>query len=176
MSDLTKKKKKLKKRNGDEDEYNPESDYPVHEKYTKEEMLVWERERQKLDRFYGGISDLKSIPDAVFIIDTHLEDLAVRESQKMGVTTVGIVDTNADPEGIDYPIPANDDAVGSIKLITTYIIDAWIEGKKKATKTQSEEAQKEVKVTKEPEEKQALDTKVIAEGTPKKRGRKKKTE
>ncbi len=72
---------------------------------------------------------MKKTPDAIFVIDTHLEELAVKEAGKMGVTTVGIVDTNADPNAVNYPIPANDDAVGSVKLITSYIIDAWLEGK-----------------------------------------------
>jgi small subunit ribosomal protein S2 len=99
-------------------------------KYTKKEIGQWEKERHKLNMFYGGISGMKNSPDALFIIDTHMEDLAVREAQKMGVPTVGIVDTNADPAVIDYPIPANDDAVGSIKFIMSYIIGAWIEGAK----------------------------------------------
>lgn len=99
-------------------------------KYTKKEVGLWERERQKLQSFYGGIENMKKNPDALFIIDTHNEDLAVREANKVGVVTVGIVDTNADPYIVDYPIPANDDAVGSIELIVSYIIDAWIEGRK----------------------------------------------
>ena len=101
-------------------------------KYTKREVGLWEKEKVKLERLYGGVSTIQAIPDALFIIDTHLEDLAVREAQKMGVTTVGIVDTNADPLVIDYPIPANDDAVGSLKLIVVHIVDAWIEGRKQA--------------------------------------------
>src|SRR3990167_7455477 len=100
-------------------------------KYTKKEVGLWEKERQKLTSLYGGVSDLKKIPDAVFVIDSHLEDLAIDEAGKMGVTTVAVVDTNANPEVVDYPIPANDDATGSIKLITSYIIDTWIEGKNK---------------------------------------------
>ena len=99
-------------------------------KYTKKEIGLWARERQKLEGLYGGVKTLAKKPDALFIIDSHLEDLAVREAMKMGVTTVAIVDTNADPDIIDYPIPGNDDAVGSIKLITSYIIDSWIEGRK----------------------------------------------
>ncbi len=105
-------------------------------KYTKKEIGLWEKDRHKLEVFYGGVLGMEKIPDALFIVDTHLEDLAVREAQKMGVTTVGIVDTNADPLVIDYPIPANDDAVGSLKLIIAYIIDAWIEGKKEGSKKQ----------------------------------------
>ena len=97
--------------------------------YTKKEIGRWEKERQHLEGFYGGIAGMKKTPDAIFVIDTHLEELAVKEAGKMGVTTVGIVDTNADPNAVNYPIPANDDAVGSVKLITSYIIDAWLEGK-----------------------------------------------
>lgn len=99
-------------------------------KHTKKEVGLWERARTNLEGFYGGIVDMRQRPDTLFIIDTHLEDLAVREAAKTGVTTVGIVDTNADPTAVDYPIPANDDAVGSIKLIASYIMDAWIEGRK----------------------------------------------
>lgn len=103
-------------------------------KYTKREVGLWEKERLKLEGLYGGVEDMQEVPASLFIIDTHLEDLAVKEANKMGVATVGIVDTNADPSDIDHPIPANDDAVGSIKLIVNYIIDSWIEGRKEAEK------------------------------------------
>ncbi len=99
-------------------------------KYTKKEIGDWGKEKQKLESFYGGISSMKKTPDALFIIDSHLEDLAVREAKVMGVPTVAFVDTNSDPEVIDYPIPANDDALGSVELIVKFIMDAWIEGKK----------------------------------------------
>lgn len=102
-------------------------------KYTKKEIGLWMKEKQKLEALYGGIYQMTQKPDIIFIIDTHLEDLVVREAMKENVRTVGIVDTNANPEIIDYPIPANDDATGSIKLITHYIIDAWIEGRKAAS-------------------------------------------
>lgn len=126
-------------------------------KYTKKEVGLWEKDRQKLESFYSGIAAMTKIPTALFIIDTHLESLAVQEAREMGVKTIGIVDTNADPFIIDYPIPANDDAVGSIKLIATHIIDAWIEGKKGAAEQQAdqraeavkEEAKKEVDSQKE---------------------------
>ncbi|RJQ36290.1 30S ribosomal protein S2 [Candidatus Microgenomates bacterium] len=128
-------------------------------KYTKKEVGLWEKERVKLENFYGGVKDMKKAPDALFIIDTHLEDLAVREANRMGVPVVGIVDTNADPEVINYPIPANDDAVGSIKLIVSHIIDAWIEGRKeletklKNPQLPEEEKVKEVKTKAKKEEK-----------------------
>ncbi|OGH21527.1 MAG: 30S ribosomal protein S2 [Candidatus Levybacteria bacterium RIFCSPLOWO2_01_FULL_38_13] len=112
------------------------SDEEEKAKYTKKEVGLWQKERQKLELLYGGIADLDKIPDAIYIIDSHLENLAVLEARKMGVTTLGITDTNADPEIIDYPIPANDDATGSIKIITKYIIDAWIEGRQDSVKSE----------------------------------------
>ena len=113
--------------------------------YTKREQVLFERERQKLSDFYGGISEMTDIPDALFIVGTQSEAIAVSEAKRMNSEIVGIVDTNADPSVIDYPIPANDDAVGSIKLITSYIIDAWIEGKKEAAKKSADEAIEEKK-------------------------------
>ncbi|MBI2032232.1 MAG: 30S ribosomal protein S2 [Candidatus Levybacteria bacterium] len=124
-------------------------------KYTKKEIGDWETERQKLENLYGGIRNLKKTPDALFIIDAKLEELAIREAIKTGVTTVSIADTNSDPHIIDYPIPANDDAVGSISLILHYIIDAWIEGRKKAS-------QKQEKVEKSTENKKPATTEIPA--------------
>jgi small subunit ribosomal protein S2 len=86
-------------------------------KYTKKEIGDWDKTRQKLEGFYGGTSDMTKAPDALFIIDTHIEHVAVKEARRMGVPTLGITDTNADPTLIDYPIPANDDAVGSYHFI-----------------------------------------------------------
>lgn len=116
-------------------------------KYTKKELLLFEREKNKLETFYGGISELDKLPSALFIIDTHLENLAVREAIATHIPVVGITDTNADPTIINHAIPANDDAVGSIELITSAIVDAWIEGKKKAAKT---EGTKETNESNEP--------------------------
>lgn len=107
-------------------------------RYTKKEIGWWQKEKNKLESFYGGISTMTKLPDTLFIIDTHHENLAVREARQMGVPIVGIVDTNADPFVIDHPIPANDDAVGSVKLIVSYIVDAWIEGRKKLKKETEE--------------------------------------
>lgn len=103
-----------------------------HEGYTKKEALLMEREKNKLNTFYAGVVDLKRNPDAIFIIDTHTEHTAVGEALKTHVPIIGITDTNADPTEVNYPIPSNDDAVGAIKLITHFLIDAWIEGSKKA--------------------------------------------
>lgn len=107
-------------------------DDEVKSRYTKKEIGGWEKESHKLNNLYGGVAKITKKPDCLFIIDSHLEDLAVREALVTHVPTVALVDTNADPAIIDYPIPANDDAVGSIKIIVSYIIDAWIEGRKEA--------------------------------------------
>ncbi len=113
-------------------------------KYTKKELSDWDKSRAKLEGFYGGIANMPGLPDALFIIDTHLEHVAASEAKKAGIPTVGITDTNADPTIIDYPVPANDDAVGSLKLITNYIFDAWIEGRKAAAiEADKEEKSKE---------------------------------
>lgn len=120
-------------------------------KYTKKEVGLWEKEKQRLTSLYGGIAGLEKPPDAMFIIDSHFEDLAVKEAVNMGITTVAIVDTNADPLIIDYPIPANDDAVGSIQLITSYIMDAWVEGLR-SQKTQRSPQKKDSVVSEESSE------------------------
>lgn len=100
------------------------------EGFTKKEIGGWSKEKEKLERLYGGVFELKRRPDILFIIDSHLENLAVREAFKMGVPTVAITDTNSDPALVDYSIPANDDAVGSLQLIIGYLLDAWMEGRK----------------------------------------------
>ena len=115
-------------------------------KYTKKEIGQWFKEKQKLESIYGGVAEIKDKPDAIFVIDSHLENLAIREAKRMGVATVAMVDTNADPNIVDYPIPANDDAVGSIKLIVSYIVDAWVEGRKPEERAKET---KEIKVSNE---------------------------
>ncbi len=116
------------------------------EEYTKREVLLFTRDRDKLKDYYEGIMDLDRLPDALVIIGTQLETTAVHEAISNRVTTVGITDTNADPTVIDYPIPANDDAVGSIKLITSYLVDAWIEGAKIRNKNEETRMKEEEKV------------------------------
>ena len=146
------------------------NDPAEREKFTKKEVGGWEKERQKLEVLYGGVFKIQRTPDLLFIVDSHLEDLAVKESQMMEVSTVAIVDTNADPKDVDYPIPANDDAVGSIELIVGYIMEAWVEGRKsvrqaqdKSVKEAKEEKPKETKETvKSLEKKEPKETKVKA--------------
>jgi len=134
-------------------------DDEVKARYTKKEVAGWEKEKNKLENLYGGIAKITKKPDALFIIDSHLENLAVREAIATNVPTVALVDTNADPAIINYPIPANDDAVGSIKLIVSYIIDAWIEGRKEGIalkEIQDKKAVKEAEKAKAEAEKIAL--------------------
>jgi small subunit ribosomal protein S2 len=99
------------------------------EGYTKKEIGGWGKEKEKLERLYGGVYTLTKKPDVLFVIDAKLESLAIKEASKMKVPTVAIVDTNADPALVNYPIPANDDAVGSLGLIIGYVLDAWKEGR-----------------------------------------------
>jgi small subunit ribosomal protein S2 len=95
----------------------------------KKELAVLNRELYKLEKSLGGIKMMRGKPDVLFIIDQKRELIAVAEAKKIGCTTVGIIDTNCDPDGIDYVIPGNDDSIRSIKLITGKIADAILEGK-----------------------------------------------
>jgi small subunit ribosomal protein S2 len=95
----------------------------------KKELAVLNRELFKLEKSLGGIKMMRGKPDVLFIIDQKREFIAVAEAKKIGCTTVGIIDTNCDPDGIDYVIPGNDDSIRSIKLITGKIADAILEGK-----------------------------------------------
>ena len=84
--------------------------------FTKKEILKFGKEREKLKRSLGGISEMKKTPDLIFIIDTNIESLAVAEAKKLGIPIIAVLDTNSDPTGIDFPIPGNDDARRSINL------------------------------------------------------------
>jgi len=84
--------------------------------FTKKEIIKFGKEKEKLQRSLGGISEMKKTPDLIFIIDTNIESLAVAEAKKLGIPIIAILDTNSDPTGIDYPIPGNDDARRSINL------------------------------------------------------------
>ena len=84
--------------------------------FTKKEILKFGKEKEKLQRSLGGISEMKKIPDLIFVIDTNLESLAVAEAKKLGIPIIAVLDTNSDPSGIDFPIPGNDDARRSINL------------------------------------------------------------
>ena len=95
----------------------------------KKEVLGLEKEHEKLERFLGGIRDMNRLPGAVFVVDSRKERIAVAEARKLGIPIVAIVDTNCDPDEIDYVIPGNDDAIRAIRLLTGLMADAVIEGK-----------------------------------------------
>jgi small subunit ribosomal protein S2 len=97
--------------------------------YTKKEAQKLKTELDRLNRFFYGIRDLDEIPDALFIVDLKKERNAVLEARKMGVTVVGVLDTNCDPDDVDYPIPGNDDAIRAIKLLSKTMADAVLEGR-----------------------------------------------
>jgi small subunit ribosomal protein S2 len=96
---------------------------------VKKEVLQLTRERDKLERSLGGIKDMKSLPDALFVVDVSHEDIAIAEARKLGIPVIAIVDTNCSPEEIDYVIPGNDDAIRSIRLYTQLAADAVLEGR-----------------------------------------------
>ena len=95
---------------------------------TKKELLLLKREKDKLERQLGGIRNMTRTPSAMFVVDINKEALAVEEAHKLGIPVVAIVDTNADPEAVEYPIPANDDAIRGIELLTNLFADAVAEG------------------------------------------------
>jgi len=99
------------------------------EAFSKKEVLRMEREMQKLNNALLGIKAMEQVPGAVFIIDPHKERIAVREARRLGIPVLAVVDTNCDPDEIDFPIPGNDDAIRAIRLITSRLADAIIEGR-----------------------------------------------
>ena len=109
---------------------------------TKKERLTLTRERNKLEKVLGGIANLNRLPAAIFIVDIHHEHIAVAEAHKLGLRTFGIVDTNSDPNQVDYPIPANDDASKSVKILVNSAVEAIREGleERKNTKAEKEAA------------------------------------
>ena len=97
------------------------------ESLTKKEIASIQKEKAKLEKNLGGIKEMKELPGIIFIIDTHKEQIAVTEARRMGIPIVAVVDTNCNPEGIDYPIPGNDDAIRAITLFTQIIANAVID-------------------------------------------------
>ena len=104
------------------------------EAFSKKEILKMEREMHKLNNALMGIKGMEQLPGTVFIIDPKKERIAVRESRRLAIPVIGVVDTNCDPDEIDYPIPGNDDAIRAIRLITSRLADAIIEGRGEAAK------------------------------------------
>lgn len=128
----------------------------IFEKLTKKEALMRTRAMEKLERSIGGIKDMGGLPDALFVIDVDHERIAIKEANNLGIPVIGIVDTNSDPDGVDYIIPGNDDAIRAIKLYATAVADAIVAGKaadapvskdefvEEATAPEAEAAAKEV--------------------------------
>ncbi len=110
--------------------------------FTKKEILKMGIQRDKLERSLGGIAEMAKIPDMIFIIDTNIEELAVKESIKLNIPIVAILDTNSDPGGIDYPIPGNDDARRAINLYCDLIKQTILDAQSNKTKTESIEEKK----------------------------------
>ncbi len=98
-------------------------------KLTKKEALMRSRAMEKLERSIGGIKEMGGLPDALFVVDVDHERIAVTEANKLGIPVIGVVDTNSDPDGVDYVIPGNDDAIRAIKLYVTAVADACLEGR-----------------------------------------------
>ncbi|MEQ6167792.1 30S ribosomal protein S2 [Ekhidna sp. MALMAid0563] len=120
----------------------------AYQNMAKRERLMISRAKAKLEKVLGGISDLNRLPAALFVIDIKREHIAVAEAQKLNIPVFGIVDTNSDPTKIDYPIPGNDDAYKSIKLITSYVGQALEEGLSERKKDKEEQAQAEEQAAK----------------------------
>jgi small subunit ribosomal protein S2 len=95
---------------------------------TKKELLGLKRERDKLDKTLGGIRDMARVPSAIWVVDTKKEHIAVNEARKLGIPVVAILDTNCDPDEVNYPIPGNDDAIRSVALLTRVVADAVADG------------------------------------------------
>jgi len=118
---------------------------------TKKESLMLERERTKLDRSLSGIREMKGLPDALFVIDVDHERIAVSEAKKLGIPVVGVCDTNSSPDGIDYPIPGNDDAIRAIRLYLKGAADAILEARAASATVIEGDADDYVEVTEESE-------------------------
>ncbi len=111
-----------------------------YEKLTKKERIKLDREREILEKNLSGIKNMTRLPDALFIIDVRKEEIAVAEANRLGIPVIAVVDTNCSPDGIDYVIPGNDDALRAIRLFASRIADAVLEGQQMRTKGQEDEA------------------------------------
>ncbi|MDD2389480.1 MAG: 30S ribosomal protein S2 [Desulfobacterales bacterium] len=137
--------------------------------FPKKERLKLEKERLKLDNNLGGIRNMTQLPGAVFIVDPKKEAIAVREAKRLNIPIVGVVDTNCDPDDIDYIIPGNDDAIRSIRLISARIADACIEGHQRLKEKQQAETDKQfdevMEMTELGSELKPGERKVVSDGT-----------
>ncbi|MFN3694896.1 MAG: 30S ribosomal protein S2, partial [Ignavibacterium sp.] len=141
---------------------------------TKKERLILSREKEKLKKVLEGVESLNKLPGALFVVDVKKEDIAVKEAIRLNIPVFAIVDTNCDPDPIDYVIPANDDAVKTIEIITKQIADAIIEGEAKLKEKKAEESAEKERLRKEKEAKR--EEKKKAEAKEKKQETEAKTE
>jgi len=111
----------------------------THEQLLKKEVVRLEKERDRLEKYLGGLKGMSAVPAAIFVIDPHQELIAVSEARKLNVPVIAISDTNCDPDLIDFVIPGNDDAIRSIRLVTGRIADACIEGSQRRKDHQSQD-------------------------------------
>lgn len=123
------------------------------ERLPKKEVFLLMKEHDKLERFLGGIRHMKRVPDAIFVADPRKEDIAVAEANKLGIPVIAVVDTNCDPDVVDFVIPGNDDAIRAVKLLTSVIANAVLEGKQgeQHNEDAAEVAQENVEVKKDAE-------------------------
>jgi small subunit ribosomal protein S2 len=140
------------------------------EKLTKKEALMRARDMEKLERGIGGIKDMGGLPDALFVVDVDHERIAITEANKLGIPVIGIVDTNSNPDGIDYVVPGNDDAIRAIKLYVNSIADACLSGRAQSgemvvtgSEFVEEAAQAEAAVEAQPEGEPQPEAEVVAE-------------
>ena len=131
-------------------------------KLTKKEGLKIQRDIDRLEKSIGGVTEMGGLPDALFIIDVKRESIAVSEASKMGIPIVGIVDSNSNPEGIDYVVPGNDDSIRSIALFTEAVADACLKGSEAATGLKQDEPQSGPSIVRK------VDTNETTEESPKK--------
>ena len=106
-----------------------ENDPKIVEALTKKEMLRLKREKAKLEQSLGGIKSMRKLPDAIFVIDPKQEEIAVKEARKLGIPVISVIDTNCDPDMVDYKVPGNDDAIRAIRLFCSSVADAINEGR-----------------------------------------------
>jgi len=144
------------------------------ESLTKKEALMRTRDMEKLERSIGGIKEMGGLPDALFVVDVDHERIAISEANKLGIPVIGIVDTNSDPDGVDYIIPGNDDAIRAIKLYVTAVADACVQGRLEAgelaavsdefvEEAPAEEAESQAEAVAEPAQESAPEVEVAAE-------------
>ena len=100
----------------------------TYDRLKKKEIVKMKKEQGKLEKYLSGIKNMKDIPGCIYILDTRIQHITVKEANRLGIPVIALVDTNCDPEGVDFPIPGNDDAIRSLRLFTAHIADACLEG------------------------------------------------